>query len=679
MSWRRSMPVMLSVAAMVTLAAQQPQQLPPPQQTFRSGTDVVMVDVSVRDGGRNVTGLRAADFLLTDNGVPQQIESVEATAVPIDVTLVVDVSGNQLRPWIDHRLDPAKIAAELEQEVADTVSVLRPSDRIRLLTVDRYVRQIFPLHPKDSRPRIRIQEFDGLGSVFDGLATALLQPVEPARRHVVVARTKGVDALSHLAPAQVLAVASRSDALFHLVMMETAVNNDVLFKGFQCDPEKGMGLCWPVNRFWNPQPARRMTFGIPTQLTPAGEVIKEGAEVTGGGWHQAVLVSVPSLTSTFHETFENFRSSYILRYTPQGVSRAGWHAIQVVVQNAKGRSYSIAARKGYAIEEAAPRPAPPALPTTAFLTTFAELGQAYARGSYDRFVGSLRLFKDSGALLQDLESAGVVWPGTPRREAAFALELAEPGWYAATANTRDRARNTLERVTRQIRQPLEPDDFERLWYFSAIAMMQGAIRPGDTEAFIDRAVDRFPNEPAFRLMRAINTEQKSLADTRVSALAAPGAPRQATVELAQKHYEEAMTYPAAAVEARVRLAWMYYRAGKGQEALALLNTAGSTPIADPFVRYLQQLFLGHVLVTLDKLDDAVAAFRGAVQIAPGAQSGRVALMNALALSGDRNGAQALSEQIQAERTASQDPWWMYWQGFYRVHPQAMARLREAVR
>jgi VWFA-related protein len=662
-------------AAMVALAAQEP-----PRQTFRSGTDVVMVDVTVRADGRNVTGLTTRDFHLTDNGVPQQIEAVEATAVPIDVTVIVDVSGSPLRPYLDRRPDPAKVAAELEREVAEVSSILRPTDRIRLLTIDRYVRQVFPLQPKDKRPVVRLVEFDGLASINDGLAAALLQPVEPARRHVVVARTKGGDAMSALSPIQVRAIASRSDALFHIVMMETALDNEGVFKQFQCHTEKGMGLCWPVNRFWVPPVRRMITPGPFFTILPPGQLIKEGAELTGGGWHQAVGLSTPSLIGTFRETFDNFRSSYILRYTPQGVSRAGWHAIEVTMGDARAKGYTVSARKGYGVDEIVPKTTPTPVPANAPLATLADFSGAYARASYQQFVLNLRQVKDPTGLLDDFEAGGIHWPGAPRREAALALELAEPTWYSATGATRDKSRKLLERVTRLLRHPLDPDEFEREWYFAALAMMQGAIRPGDTEAFIDRAIDRFPAEARFRLMRAINTEQMSLADSRVSKLAKPGTPAQASLDLAQKHYEEAMAFPAVAAEARLRLAWILQRAGKSPEALALLTRSGGGAASDPAVRYLHYLFLGHVLVSSDKLDDAVAAFRAATQVAPGAQAARVALMNALALRGERTESQALSEQIQADRNqTTMDPWWLYWQGYYRAYPQALGRLREMAR
>jgi hypothetical protein len=83
-----------------------------------------------------------------------------------------------------------------------------------------------------------------------------------------------------------------------------------------------------------------------------------------------------------------------------------------------------------------------------------------------------------------------------------------------------------------------------------------------------------------------------------------------------------------------------------------------------------------VLSALDRPDEAVAAFRTALASSPGAQSARVALMNALLMRGDRMAAEALAEQVQSESSAELDPWWSYWQGQYRLHPLAMARIRE---
>ena len=88
------------------------------------------------------------------------------------------------------------------------------------------------------------------------------------------------------------------------------------------------------------------------------------------------------------------------------------------------------------------------------------------------------------------------------------------------------------------------------------------------------------------------------------------------------------------------------------------------------------MFRGHPLVALYRTEDALDAYRAAAAAAPLAQSPRVAMMNALVMSGDRTGAEALAGEIQSQPREELDPWWLYWQGHYRFHGAAMTRLRE---
>ncbi len=85
------------------------------------------------------------------------------------------------------------------------------------------------------------------------------------------------------------------------------------------------------------------------------------------------------------------------------------------------------------------------------------------------------------------------------------------------------------------------------------------------------------------------------------------------------------------------------------------------------------LFLGNAQAAVGRTDEAVVTYRAALDVVP-AQSARVALMNTLLLRGDRAAAEALAQEVQlADDTL--DPWWVYWHGQYRLHGQAMARLR----
>lgn len=77
---RRPLPLVL--AALIVAAAGASQQATPPAQPeqpiFRAKVDVVRVDVSVT--GRNdqpVTDLQASDFIVTEDDIPQTVESAQ--------------------------------------------------------------------------------------------------------------------------------------------------------------------------------------------------------------------------------------------------------------------------------------------------------------------------------------------------------------------------------------------------------------------------------------------------------------------------------------------------------------------------------------------------------------------------------------------------------------------------
>ena len=668
MKGRHALPavVALAVGSALSLTYAQSQ----PTQTFRTRTDVVVVDVAVRDGGKAVTGLTAADFILTDNGVRQRIESVEPTAVPIDVTLVVDLSGSPRSPdtaWVS----PAKVEGDVLSELGSVAHLLRPTDRIRLLSIDDDVRQLMPMQPASSPLSVGPIAREGRSALFDALATALLQPVEPARRHVVVARTKGLDTISSIDAMAVQAIAERSDALFHLVVMETALDYDEVLKSFQC---MYMGFCWPTRQFWIPFERRLVGPAPYHHVLPPGQAIASAATATGGSLHQSSGLTEPTLTGTFRKAFEDFRNSYILRYTPEGVPQRGWHTIDVTVPQSK--SLAVRARKGYLVEDAASPPPPP--PPVATPRTLAEMTRAYDRGAFQQVVDAVRQVKDPVALLRDFTDAGNPWPATPRREAAFALEIVEPALFSTRADTRRAGHDLLYRFSRFVRPPLEPDQFERYWYFAVLTLLEGTLRTDVTSTYVERALSRFPDEPRFVLSRAIVMDQEWITKggNRLNVAGAPGASDATRIGHA---YGAAMAFPDTSVEARVRFGWFLHRTTHDQEALAVLTAAGASPIADRSLNYLRHLFIGHVRLSLGQPEEAIAAYRTALDVQPGAQSARVALMNALAIQGDHVPAEALAEQVQTATDDATDPWWMYSQGQYRLHGLAIARLREMSR
>jgi hypothetical protein len=69
--------------AIVSIALDLHAQAPVPQATFRAGTDLVQVDVSVLDGKRHpVRGLRAGDFTIFEDDQPREIQAFTEVYLP---------------------------------------------------------------------------------------------------------------------------------------------------------------------------------------------------------------------------------------------------------------------------------------------------------------------------------------------------------------------------------------------------------------------------------------------------------------------------------------------------------------------------------------------------------------------------------------------------------------------
>jgi hypothetical protein len=70
--------------------------------------------------------------------------------------------------------------------------------------------------------------------------------------------------------------------------------------------------------------------------------LREVAALTGGTLVN--LASTADLDQTFVRLLDQFRQRYLLSYSPRGVSKGGWHRLEVRV---KGRKAAIKARPGY--------------------------------------------------------------------------------------------------------------------------------------------------------------------------------------------------------------------------------------------------------------------------------------------------------------------------------------------
>jgi VWFA-related protein len=664
---RRAVRIAFALALSSTALTQATQQ-----PTFRTGVDAVSVDVSVTSGTSPVAGLKAADFVLLDDGVRQTIDVVDTQTLPIDVSLVLDTSASEKPQSEDMRREIEKIEA-----------VLGPDDRLEVMTIDTYVQQVFPMLAPSAHPPFSPTASGGLSSIYDAIAAAMLQPVLANRRHLVVALTDGYDTVSTLDAPAIRDLARRSDAALHIVSAITAptvraLNTQSEAKGrpeliqvpaIPVDPRAPgpgelpqqcveTGLCEQWSRFWLPF------------ADSSPDLLAEAARSTGGDVHDPGWFANRDLSSIFRQVFDDYRRSYVLRYTPANVARTGWHALTVRVAAAGAQSYLVRARSGYAIDSAAP-PSPDhaplwAAPDHPVSAALASVVDAYDSGDYQVAATALERVNDFGKLIHELEAAGNPWPSAPHREAVFVVELAATGLFRSDAPSRLAAFDLLRNYSRLVWNSGEADQFERLYYWAAITAVEGTIPGVAALPLIEAAEKRFPDEPRFQLAHAIVSDQEHSLP--------PYSDADQTLDL----YAAAAKDPETSAEAHLRSAFLLHRVGRQDLALNALDVmTADEPDAD--LRYLRNLFRGRVQASRNQLNAAAFAYRAAIASAPDAQAARVGLMTTLFRLGDLHGAESAEGEIEAMTSGPIDPWWRFWQGDFRFYPAAIDALRKASR
>src|SRR6185295_7057582 len=95
MSFRHGLPRLTNLTGALALAGAVSVALAAQEPTFRSGTEIVSLFVTVADAqGRLVPDLTKDDFEIYDNDKPQSIVYFENIVQPISVVVMLDTSGS---------------------------------------------------------------------------------------------------------------------------------------------------------------------------------------------------------------------------------------------------------------------------------------------------------------------------------------------------------------------------------------------------------------------------------------------------------------------------------------------------------------------------------------------------------------------------------------------------------
>jgi Ca-activated chloride channel family protein len=268
---------------------------------------LVLLPASVEDKrGRIVTGLKAGDFSLTDEKVPQQIKyfSVESDE-PVAIAFVLDVSGSMRQSG---KLEAAKEAIRF------FVDQLRVQDRFALICfADEQVSWVTEFTSDRQRfvERLMVQEAYGQTALNDAVA-AIPKLVEErtAGRKAIVLITDGVDNASKLTTHESIAAARK-------------VEMPIFTVGFSTLP-------WEDRK-----KAKDLGFNM--------AVLQLFAEETGGAMF--VVQDPDEMKEAVSKISTDIRHQYLIGYSP-GLERwdGRFRSVQLVARNGR---YVVRTRKGY--------------------------------------------------------------------------------------------------------------------------------------------------------------------------------------------------------------------------------------------------------------------------------------------------------------------------------------------
>lgn len=202
----------LAAILTVTLSGQTPPQRP----AFRSGIDVVSLNVTVTDPeNRYVTDLQLDEFVVYEDGIQQDVTFFTRTQLPIALALLIDTSAS-----MEDRLATAQSAA------VGFAQRLRPQDMAEVIDFDSRVEilEAFTNDIQQLERAIHRTSAGGSTSLFNAiyislkeLKTVRARSIEDVRRQAIVVLSDGEDTSSLVDFDEVLELAKRSETVIYTI------------------------------------------------------------------------------------------------------------------------------------------------------------------------------------------------------------------------------------------------------------------------------------------------------------------------------------------------------------------------------------------------------------------------------------------------------------------------------
>jgi len=286
------LPIALLCSVFPVLAQQGPPKVESVNPTFAIDTQLVQVYMTVTEGSRRVTDLKAEDFAIFEDGAPVQMDRLDAGRVPLQVALLFDISGSMR--------DALPVTAEAATYFIES---LDPGDRVTLITFNSDIR-VIPQLSDDRTPilhAIRASQARGGTKLYESLLFAMKHLSGKEGRKAIVSFSDGEDTARSSSLDIVLNAAARYGYPLYAVGAGAGLRRDTLKK-----------------------------------------ILRQLSEINSG---KSYFVEDPrDLRSAFAEVGQELRSAYVLNYYTSVPFDGRWHDIKIQVGNPK---YKIHSRKGF--------------------------------------------------------------------------------------------------------------------------------------------------------------------------------------------------------------------------------------------------------------------------------------------------------------------------------------------
>ena len=345
--------VALGALAGARVTANQAPQVPAapsPQPTFRAGTDLVRVDVTVTRDDEPVTDLRPSDFEITEDGVPQVVENMQLSRVsgnratdlnePLEIRsrehALLEAAREDVRLFgiflDDYHIDKRpEITLPLREAISSFINQLGPND---LAVIMEPLESLRDLKYTRSKPDMlnRIHTFEGRRNEVFPLKSAVEEAQMTQRNWMELRAGVTLSALGALATQFGGLREGRKSILFFSQgpPVRPGSPNDALLKEAMEAANRGNVTIHVID----PRPLGTVGFG-------GDDILRRIAYDTGG----RAIVSTNDPERHLRSVISDASAYYLVGYTPTRRTNDGkFHEIKVKVNR---RGLKVTARRGY--------------------------------------------------------------------------------------------------------------------------------------------------------------------------------------------------------------------------------------------------------------------------------------------------------------------------------------------